>query len=274
MGTVSELPGVGGQTDADDPGPGSARRRTWLLAAAAVLGPVAATLLLIPWRDRLSPADDALLLVVVIVAVATAGYRWAAAVCALVSALALDVFLTRPYHSLRIERTDDLVTAILLLVVGLAVGDLAARGRTQRAAATWNRNQLVQVRAVTDLAARGGRPDVVVRRTGAELTELLGLRSCLFATSEPGVAARVLPDGRVEMGTTVWPAGSLGLPFGGAVLAARAGGRVQGYFVLEPEPGTPVPQDLLAVAVTMADQVGATLAARGSDGPGGAARPG
>jgi K+-sensing histidine kinase KdpD len=61
----------------------------------AVLGPVVVALLLTPWRDRLAAADNALILVVVIVAVATAGYRWAAAVCALASALAFDVFLTR-----------------------------------------------------------------------------------------------------------------------------------------------------------------------------------
>ena len=50
---------------------------SWL-PLLAVLGPVVVALALTPWRDRLAGADDALILVVVIVAVATAGYRWAA----------------------------------------------------------------------------------------------------------------------------------------------------------------------------------------------------
>ena len=87
-----------------------------------MLAPVAVALLLTPWRDRLAAADDALLLVVVIVAVATAGRRWAAALCAVVAALSFDFFLTRPYQSLRITRSSDLTTEVLLLVVGLLVG--------------------------------------------------------------------------------------------------------------------------------------------------------
>ncbi len=51
---------------------------------------------------------------------------------ALVAALAFDYFLTRPYGSFRITGHADLVTGILLLVVGLAVGELAARGRRHR----------------------------------------------------------------------------------------------------------------------------------------------
>ena len=105
-------------------GPTRTRRQGyWLLLAAAVLTPVVVALLLTPWRHRLAAADDALILVVAIVAVATAGYRWAAALSALVAALAFDFFLTRPYNSFRITRTSDLVTELLLLVVGLTVGD-------------------------------------------------------------------------------------------------------------------------------------------------------
>ena len=118
----------GGVEDGSD----RARRSEWLLAAVAVLGPVAVALLLVPWRNRLAAADDALVLVVVIVAVATAGRRWAAALCALSAALSFDFFLTRPYQSLRITHGRDLVTELLLLVVGLLVGDMAARGRHHR----------------------------------------------------------------------------------------------------------------------------------------------
>lgn len=235
------------------------RRQPWLVPTVAVLGPIAAALLLTLWRDRLAPADNALILVVVIVAVARAGYRWAAAVCALASALSFDFFLTRPYNSFRITRTSDLVTELLLLVVGLAVGDLAARGRTQRVAANRGRRHLAVLHSVTELAAGGAGPSEVIDAAGRELTDLLDLRSCVFTTNEPAVAARVEPDGGVRIGTMNWTTGDLGLPHRGVDLPVRGGGAVLGHFLLIPEPGIRVPKDHLVVAVAMADQVGAAL---------------
>ena len=232
---------------------------SWL-PLLAVLGPVVVALALTPWRDRLAGADDALILVVVIVAVATAGYRWAAALCALSAALSFDVFLTRPYGSFRITRTSDLVTELLLLVVGLAVGDLAARGRTHRTAATEGRHQLAVLHAVSELSAGGQDPTDVARAAAEGLVPLLGLRSCLFADEDGGVAARVEPDGAVRIGSVVWPTDDLGLPHRGADLPVRAGGEVLGHFLLVPEPGARVPSEHMRMAVAVADQVGAALA--------------
>jgi hypothetical protein len=233
-----------------------------MLLAVAVLAPVIVALLLTPWRDRLAAADNALILVVVIVAVATAGHRWAAAVCAVASALAFDFLLTRPYGSFRISRTSDLVTELLLLVVGLAVGDLAARGRTHRAAAWEGRRHLAVLHSVTGMAAAGRDPDEVVHAAGQELIQLLGLRSCNFRRGEPGLAARVEPDGEVLLGAVVWATEDLGLPHRGVDLPVRSAGRVLGHFVLLPIPGTRVPREALEVAVDVADQVGAALAGR------------
>ena len=129
---------------------------------AAVAAPVVAAAALIPGRGRLDSADNALILVVVIVAVASTGRRLAAAVAALVSALSFDFFLTRPYNSFRITRHADLITELLLLVVGLAVGELAARGRLHRQAAGVGRRQLAQLHSVTELAASGQDARLVV----------------------------------------------------------------------------------------------------------------
>src|SRR5271157_5295897 len=176
MGTLLELPATtdsGPEESAVDPQ--GARRPAWLLAVVAVLAPVAAAAALTPWRGRLTPADGALVLVVVIVAVATSGRRWAAALCALSAALSFDYFLTRPYLSLRITRTADLVTGVLLLVVGLCVGDLAARGRHYRKVSREGRDHLLALHAVTELSAAGGRPEDVVGAAAAELQRLMTL---------------------------------------------------------------------------------------------------
>jgi len=252
--------GPAGRSGDDGNGVASGVDRPWMLLAVAILAPVVVAALLTPWRDRLAAADNALILVVVIVAVATAGQRWAAAVCAVVSALAFDFLLTRPYGSFRISRTSDLVTELLLLVVGLAVGDLAARGRTQRVAAWQGRRHLAVLHNVVGMAAAGRDPDDVVKEAGRELIRLLGLRSCTFRRVDTGLAALVEPNGEVRLGAVTWATEDLGLPHRGVDLPVRSAGRVLGHFVLLPIPGTRVPRQSLEVAVDVADQVGAALA--------------
>ena len=259
MGSLVHLHGSGssGTIDEADPEAAGARGSAPLLAAVAVLAPVAVALALTPWRDRLASADDALILVVAIVAVATSGRRWAAALCALSAALCFDFFLTRPYLSLRITRSSDLVTEVLLLVVGLLVGDLAARGRHHRSTARHGRDQIAALHAVTELAAVGTEPADVAREAGRALRRLLHLRSCTFATGDSGLAARLQPDGVVRMGAVAWDTEDLGLPHRGVDLPVRAGGEVVGHFLLAPDPGVRLPRDVLLVAVAIADQVGA-----------------
>ena len=233
----------------------------------AVLAPIAVAALLIPWRDNLDTADNALFLVVVIVAVASTGRRGAAATAALVSALSFDFFLTRPYYSFRITRHQDLITEILLLVLGLAVGELAARGRRHRDEAWEGRKQVAQLHSVTELAASGRDPQVVVAAATDELRDLLALRKVQFTVHDTDAAsARLTPDGEVRVGSVTWPTGDLGLPTQSVDLPVRGGGWVLGHFRLTPTPGKPVPADRLLVAVAIADQVGAAMVAGDSSG--------
>jgi K+-sensing histidine kinase KdpD len=264
MGTVVDLhdPTTPPVTEARPAG--NPARRAWILAGAALLTPIAVSLLLIPWRDRLTAADDALILVVVVVAVASWGNRWAAALCALASALSLDVFLTRPYGSFRISRSADLVTTILLLVVGLVVGEVAARGLKSRADARRGREHLAMLHAVNELTADGRAPEDVVAGARGELVRLLSLRSCTFARAGDIPAATILSDGTVVIHSVAWNTEDLGLPHRGVDLPVRSGGSTLGHFVLVPVPGVPVSRDLLVVAVALADQVGAALAVAGN----------
>jgi hypothetical protein len=264
MGAVVNLHEVVNPTEPPARPGGPLGRWGWILMATAVLAPIGVALLLIPWRDRLTAADDALILVVVVVAVASWGHRLAAAVCALAAALSLDVVLTRPYGSFRIERSADLITTVLLLVVGLAVGDLAARGLRSRADARQGREHLAMLHAVNELSADGRDPEDVVASAREELSRLLELRSCTFARAGDTPAATVLPDGSVWIHSVAWNTEDLGLPHRGVDLPVRSGGSVLGHFLLVPVPGTLVPRNLLVVAVALADQVGAALAVAGN----------
>jgi K+-sensing histidine kinase KdpD len=194
--------------------------------------------------------------------VASTGQRIAALVSAVVAALSFDFFLTRPYYSFRISRHQDLITELLLLVVGIAVGELAARGRAHRIAATESGKTVALLHSATESMATGQEPQAVIDDASAELVQLLSLRSCLFTRRHPvDMAARITPRGEVLVGTQSWATGDLGLPTRRVYLPVRAQGWLLGHFVLDPTQGRPVtPQQLLA-AVAIADLVGAVLLA-------------
>ena len=98
--------------------------------AAAILGTVALTAALVPFRADSSLSFEALLYLAFVVACALIGGRWPAVVSAVASALSINYWFTPPYHELRISEARNVATLILFLVVAVAVSsvvDLAAR---------------------------------------------------------------------------------------------------------------------------------------------------
>ena len=88
--------------------------------------------LLVAVRDTIGNTNVALILVVFVVAAAVFGGRLAGFTAAAVAAISFNFFHTEPYLTLRIKEGQDVVTVILLLVVGLVVGELALlRQRTR-----------------------------------------------------------------------------------------------------------------------------------------------
>ena len=108
--------------------------RTLIGLAVGGLGSIAVALALVPFRDQIDNANLALILVLVVVLAAILGGRLAGAVAAVVATMAFDFFLTKPFVSMRIDSSDDIETVLVLLAVGLIVGEVAARGRASRRA--------------------------------------------------------------------------------------------------------------------------------------------
>ena len=232
----------------------------------AVLAPIAVALLLIPAATHLDSADDALVLVVVTVAIASRGSRTRAFVTALVAAASFDFLLTRPYGSFRISRSADITTEVLFVVVGLLVGELAARGRRERLAAAVGRNEIARLHDLSQRIAEGEDPDFVLIAVAGELRELLSLQDCRFVREQPsGKGAWIAADGAVRLNPLRWPAGSVGLPTQHVELPVRGGGRVVGTFILTPTPATPISHEQCMVAVALADQLGASMATQGME---------
>jgi hypothetical protein len=232
-------------------------------ALAGLAAPLALTAALIPFRGSLPNTDAALALVLVVVAVAAAGRRLAGIVAAVSAAVWFDFFLTLPYERLTIIRRADIETTALILAVGIAVTEIAVRGRRQQAAAARRAGYLDGIGAAARAVAAGTDPQQLIGRVCDQLTRLLGLAACRFQDGAAGIGgpARLLPDGRVVVAGQTWDVGLAGLPPGrDTELLAESGGLLQGRFLLTPAPGARPGLEQRLVAVGLADQAGAALA--------------
>lgn len=228
---------------------------------AAVIVPIAVAVLLVPSRGHLGPADDALVLVVVTVAIASWGNRGAAALAALVAAASFDFLLTRPYGSFRISRPDDITTEVLFVAVGLLVGELAARGRQHQRAAARGHLEISRLHDLGQRIAGGEEPEFVLMAVANELRELLNLQDCRFVREQPsGKGAWIDHDGTVRLNPLRWPTATAGLPTRQVELPVHGGGRILGTFLLTPTPVLPISHEQCLVAVALVDQLGAALA--------------
>ncbi|MFE2289501.1 DUF4118 domain-containing protein [Streptomyces sp. NPDC059443] len=235
------------------------RDRVSLVAAVAV--PFLVALALVPFRTDLSATNAALILVVAVVAVAAMGTRAAGALAALSAAGWFDFFLTRPYQRFTITGGDELQTAVLLLVVGLVVSQLAVRVRRLRAVVVTDTAHLSTLQGAARLAEDSGSPQDVVAYVRRELIGLLGLRGCRF---EYGTLMGHLP--RLEHGGGLWLRDGTRItqfadwPEGETELRVVGGGHYYGRFLLDPIPGRPLPpEEARLVAVALAAQTGAAL---------------
>ncbi|HEY7011480.1 MAG TPA: DUF4118 domain-containing protein [Streptosporangiaceae bacterium] len=235
-------------------------RRDLLAAVAGVAAPLALMAILVPFRTSFPNTDAALALMLVVVAVAASGYRLAGILAAVSAAAWFDFFLTRPYERFTITRTADLETTVLILVIGVAVTELAVWGRRQHLAAIRRAGYLEGINAAAEAVATGGSAVTLVDQVAAQLTRLLALRSCRFEYGVAGLGqpARLRHDGQVTAGGQVWERDDWP---GDTELLVESQGLLQGRYLMVPKPASRPTLEQRLVAVAFADQVGAALAA-------------
>lgn len=244
---------------------GDAWRESRLLVLAGLVLPVALAGALVPLRSDVNNTNMAFALLIVVVAVAAGGRRSAAAVAALSAALSFDFFFTIPYQSFAIRSRNDLQTELSLLFVGLIVGEIAARARRHRATAIRRGDYVTRIYSLAEMIASGEPADFVIIAVASELRELLDLKDCRFerTTGEgTGHPPRLERSGDVTWGRVTWGVHSMGLPSREVELRVEGQGHVYGRYLLVPTPGRPVSFERRLVAVALADQVGAALAAQ------------
>ncbi len=218
---------------------------------------------MVPLRARLPNATIALALALTVALAAAVGTRASAAIAAVSAGVGFDVFHTRPYGSLAINRAADIETTVLLLAVGIVVGQLATRNRLHRDLAADSSYDLGRIHAVAEMVASGEPAAQVVLAVANELADLLALKECHYS---PAYAEHPGPfierDGDVSWGALRWGFQTMGLPVKEVSLSVEHQGRPLGRYVLLGEPGVPLNPDALIAAVALADQAGAALAAQ------------
>ena len=241
------------------------RDRVAILAALAA--PLAVAAVLLPFRGAWPNTNVALLLVVVVVGVAAAGNRVAGGLAAVWAAACFDFFFTVPYYRFTIRGSADVTTAVLLLLTGLAVSQLAARARRLQVMVITDAGYLAQIRETASLATSATAPDVVVNHVKEQLTGLLGLEGSRFEYgSLLGHPPRLEPDGTVTVGRGRWDVERSGLPAEEIEVRTFGNGQYYGRFMLKPRPGARPSLQARLVAVTLADQAGRALGASEAGG--------
>jgi len=237
--------------------------RDRLAVLIALAAPLAVAAVLVPFRASIPNTDAALVMILVVVAVAANGYRLAGILAALSVAVWFDFFLTRPYETFSITRRTDIETTVLLLVIGVAVTEIAVWGRRQHTAASRRAGYLDGINSAARAVAAGGSASALIEHVTSQLAQLLALRSCRFQYGIAGVGrpARLRHDGSVTIGQRVWDVDAEGFPAGSDTeLLVESGGLLRGRFLMTPASGVRPTLERRLLAVALADQVGAALA--------------
>jgi hypothetical protein len=199
---------------------------------------------LVSVRGEVHSEAIALVLAVTVAVAGRVGGRAGGIAAALMAATAFNFFHTRPYLSLKIDDADDVLTTLLLLVVGLVVGGLSARVDASRRAPDRALARVLKV------AMDGDRDDVEMS-VRAELLEILQLKECWFATGEVNLP-ELTPHGRLsELGVAI---------------PVDAPGRHFGQLVCIPMPDSGVSVADRRAAIALAEVLGLSLGAAGRSG--------
>jgi Domain of unknown function (DUF4118) len=237
--------------------------RSVVIGAAAGL-PLLACAVLSPFRDSIANTNAALGLVLLIVAAASLGIRAAGLVGALLSAASFDFFLTEPYHHFAITDQADIETAVLLMLVGVAVTEVALWGRRQQARASLEQGYLDGVLS-TAATVGAGRTSTssLIDHVCAQVVDVLQIDNCRFDPGGGPVLARLDDDATVTYAGRPIDVERVGLPTDSEIaLDVRSGGVVHGRFLLTAATSVVrVSPEQRRVAIALANQVGAALTA-------------
>jgi signal transduction histidine kinase len=173
--------------------------RRLLAGVILVAGLPLLTAALVAGQSKLSLADDLLMYLVAVVAVAVVGGFWPAVLAAVTSSLLLNWYFTRPVHTLTIADPQNLLALMLFVTVAVTVSSVVhlAAHRAQQAARS--SDEAAELLALAQTVLGGAdTPAAVLEHLAAtcggraELLELAGgqwVRVAVSGTAPPGATA-------------------------------------------------------------------------------------
>lgn len=163
--------------------------RRWLPLVAGLIAPLAICGVLGEVSEESARADDALVVVLAVAAIAVLGDRAAGYVGAVSAFIWFDFFLTGPRRSFSLDFSADLRTTVLILIVGLSITELSAQSR-RRAAIARMLNQVAMTSEV-GLFLRRGR-EILYRNDS--LSEISGVDPGEGGNDAASILSRIHPD--------------------------------------------------------------------------------
>ena len=229
-----------------------------LLRGAAIVVPLVVSGLLYFLNGVVSSAALALVLVLVVVGFSATGDRPGGILAVLASAAGFDFFLTAPYLSPNIANPEDIEVAVVLLLVGLAVNELALWGGRQGARASEREGFIRGVMDSSDLVARGGSVTETVDAVAGHIRHSLGAERVIYAEGVPSLDQAVVQrDGSVTLQGGMLNVAADGLPSDRlTAVPVVEGERTLGHFQVTTATSLVKPStEQLRIAVLLADQV-------------------
>ena len=214
---------------------------------------------LVVLRDHTGIGVIVLLLTLTVVFGAALGGRPGGLAAAASAALAFDFWFTKPYLSLKIDTADDVFTTLLLLVVGVSVGQLRSYADHKARQAATEHAAGGGLGRVLAAAAAGDLPDVELS-VRAELLNVLFLEHCSFTLDRPDLPL-LGRRGDTEGTLHRYVRGGFALPAGGVALPVALRGHTMGYLVCTPVAGAGVDVSRRRAAVALADALALAMAA-------------
>ena len=197
----------------------SGRTTVWLVVGG--MGAIALGVVLVPLRGMVSASNLAFAFLILTIVVAEMGGRAAGLATAVVSAMSLNFFLTRPYLSLTIEHPDDIVAFLALAACGLIAAAFGRRrARTTEVATRVRADLLVLGRTAERLAAGASLEEVL-----EDLRRSFGLGGLVLRRGDERLVAAAPPDAanRPAPPTELNPRTLIGEETGGSGMVHRLG---------------------------------------------------
>jgi two-component system sensor histidine kinase KdpD len=201
--------------------------------AVAIIGTIALTASLIPFRDDITPLSKGFGFLVVVVVAAAVGGLWPGILASLIGFLTFNFFFLPPYNTFTIERAEYVVVLFVFLGLSILISALLARATERADAAEARQEELSTLQSLSaELVAAVPGPESYVSAL-SRVVELFGFAAGALYVQDP--LARELRE-RVTVGAAPgelsphWDPSVHGRP--PERLPLSVGGRNLGLFVL------------------------------------------